>query len=707
VADDGARLYRSGDRVRWRADGQLEFLGRIDDQVKVRGYRIELGEIEAALADLPAVAEAAAVARPDPLGEMRLVAYLVAAETDAARAALDDVDGIRHALGERLPAYMVPSVFVALDALPKTPSRKLDRRALPAPEDVGQLDVLRDAAVRAAPRSPVEAALVAIWAQVLGRPVGVHDDFFQLGGHSLLAIQVMTRLQQELDVRLPLRALFEHSTPARLARRVELARRTADAPAIDTVERPPIEAGPLDGPLPLSALQERIWLLDQLTPEMADHRTLTLALRGPLSVPALRRAVHAARARYLPLRTTYHAAPADAPDDAPPVTARIDPDVASAPLTVVDLGHLDLDAAERAADAQARSASRISLDLTRAPMHARLVRVRPGDHRLHLTIHRIAGDEASDAVLLPSLGALYDAARADADADAAPSALAAAAALPALAVRYPDYARWQRTWLKGAQLERQLAYWWRQLREAPTLALPTDRPRATHARAAAGRAPIALDADRTARLDAFARDHGATRFMALVALYQMLLARWARQTDVTVGVDVAGREEPALEPLVGTFGNVLVLRIDLGGRPGFATVVERVRDAALAAFAHQDVPFARLVEALDPPRQPGRAPLVQATMALQATPRPALHFDRLEVAALDEMMAGAAQLEADVHLRLTPAVDDAARVTLRGALVYREDLFDAVTASRMVEGLQTLLDAALETPARAVDDLPL
>jgi amino acid adenylation domain-containing protein len=661
----GARLYRTGDRTRRRTDGRLEYLGRLDSQTKIRGHRVELGEIEAALAGHPSVHQAVVSVHEGAKGGARLVAYVV---TEPGREF--DASELRAALEERLPSYMVPSAFLPLGALPLTPNGKVDRKALPAP-DFASLP----RAPFLAPRTAAEARLAEVWAEVLGvERVGVGDDFFELGGHSLLATRIVGQVRAAFGVEVPLRAFFEAPTVAALAEWLQ-----GHAPPSPS---PPLEPARREGPLPLSFAQQRLWLLWQLEPQSgAYNMPAALRLAGELDVEALRRAFEALVARHETLRTTL-----EAPEGVPRQTV--------GPAGPFDLPIADLSARpadEREPEARRLAAEEASrpFDLERAPpLRARLVRLDGREHWLLLTMHHIASDGWSLGVLVRELTQLYRA-----------FVRGEAPTLPALPVQYADYAVWQRGWLRGEALERQVGYWRAQLEGAPPLELPTDRPRPLVPSYQGAEVPVYLPRDLADAAHALARREGVTPFMVLVAAWQLLLARHSGQRDLSVGTPIAGRNRPELEPLIGFFVNTLVLRARLSLGMTFRQLVAQAYATSLGAFEHQDVPFERLVEALEPARDSGRSPLFQALFALQNAPQGDLHAPGLTFEALP--LEGATA-KFDLSLQL---LETASGFT--GSLEYRTDLFDRATIERLAGHLRVLLEGALARPDAPVDELSL
>jgi amino acid adenylation domain-containing protein len=664
----GARLYRSGDLARWMADGTLEYLGRIDQQVKVRGFRIELGEIEAALLAHPSVAQTAVIVRGE--GEdAALAAYVVPA------AGLVDAAALKDALRQHLPEYMVPSAFVALDRLPLTSNGKLDRRALPEPE-AGDA---ADAEAYQAPRTPTEELLAGIWAEVLRlEHVGADADFFELGGHSLRATQVMARVQETFGVAIPLRALFEGSTVQALAARIDAARQGGHHPA-----ETPIGPADRSRPLPLSFSQERLWFVERLQPGTATYNVpVALDLSGALDVAALERALGEIVRRHETLRTTF------ADGDGGPVQV-VHP-AAPIALPATDLSALPADARRAEAERLTREDARRPFDLAAGPLfRAALLRLGEREHRLLLCMHHVVTDGWSHATLLRELRALYPAfARGEASPLAEP------------AVQYADYAAWQREQLSAARLAAPLAWWRERLAGAPArLDLPTDRPRPAIASQRGLTHTFVLSAELSASLRALARREGATPYMVLLAAWQLLLARYSGQDDVMVGSPIAGRTRPELEGLIGFFVNTLVLRGDLSGDPTFRELLGRVRETALDAFAHQEVPFERLIEELAPERVLGHNPLFQVMFALQNAP--------VAEARLGDVEAKPAWGDAgQAHFDLTLSLEEG-EGGLEGEIRYATDLFDAGTIERMAGHYRTLLEAAAADPARRISALPL
>jgi len=740
----GARLYRTGDLARLRPDGELEFLGRIDHQIKIRGFRVEPEEIEAALLGHPAVREAAVVAVPvgvpptsatrHPEGEpsepegsgrgkappaqilqsprlpqddtgardslvprfsplpgigragdgrgagdevLRLVAFVVAAP-------LADLPGeLRRFLAQTLPAYMVPAAFVALDALSLTRSGKVDRRALAklASEPAGLDAVSASGAARGvAPRGPIEEAVAAIWREVLHLGAfSVHDGFFDLGGHSLLATQVISRVRSGFGIELPLARLFESPTVAGLARHVERALRRGE-----TIEAPPLTRQPRPGPVPLSFAQERLWFLDRLAPGSAVYNIpLALRLAGDLDLPALAAAVGEVVRRHEALRTVFTVAAGQPIQQIQPAA-----DPTAFVLPTVDLAGLG-DRAEREAQRLAREEAARPFDLTRGPLfRARRLRLPdPGVSSLLLaTMHHVVSDGWSLSVLVREIGALY-----------AAFSRRLRSPLPELPIQYADFTLWQRAWLSGEVLDGQLRFWKEALAGLPPLLpLPTDRPRTQTPSPHGAHHATALSAAAVTALHAHGRRAGATPFMVLVAGLQALFARLTGEEDLAVGTAVAGRGRVEIEDLIGFFVNALVLRGRLDGDPPLPELLARVRATALAAFAHQDLPFERLVAELGVERSLGHAPLFQVMVTFQNTPHEALELPGLRLA---PVYIPSETAKSDLTITLAEAGPE-----LAIDWEYATGLFDAATIERMAGAFERLLTVWLEHPDRRLSE---
>ncbi|RNG18647.1 non-ribosomal peptide synthase/polyketide synthase [Streptomyces botrytidirepellens] len=669
----GSRMYRTGDRARWSADGELEYLGRADDQVKIRGFRIEPGEIEAALTAHPAVAHAVVTAREDRPGVRRLVAYTVAARTVATgQGAPPSAAELREFLGRSLPEHMIPAAYVPLDTLPLTVNGKLDRAALPAPG----ADGFATSAERIAPRTEAEATVARVWAEVLGlEEAGAEDNFFALGGDSILAIRVASRLRTAFGTDVSPRSLFTHATVAGLATALSAPDNAAPREVIPAVAR--------GGDLPLSYAQQRLWFLDGFDDRDTEYVTpFALRLRGPLDTGALRAALDGLVARHEPLRTTF------AEVDGRGVQRIHDPYRVELPRH--DLTALPAAERERELERLLEREGATAFDLSRGPLlRASLIGLGDEEHVLTLTMHHIVTDGWSTAVISDDLGELYAAALEGRAPELAP-----------LPLGYADYAAWQRDPDGGAAaLEPQLDHWRKTLADLAPLELPTDRPRPAVQTRNGALLDFTLDAELVDRLRETGRHGDATLFMTLLATCQVLLARWSGQEDIAVGTVTSGRERPELERLVGMFVNTLVLRGRVRADRPFGELLQEVRDTVLDAFAHQDVPFERIVDALQPERDTSRTPLFQVMVAL--------HNLGGEVPSLPGLAVEAVRIPSR-----TAAFDLGFdfvehRGALTGYVEYNTDLFDAATVRRMIRQLRLLLETVADDSGRPVGELPL
>ncbi|MEU6776076.1 non-ribosomal peptide synthase/polyketide synthase [Streptomyces sp. NPDC046759] len=661
----GTRMYRTGDRARWRADGTLEYLGRADQQVKIRGYRIEPGEIEAALHTHPGIGAATVGVHEDSAGTRRLVAHVVGTGTGDRAAPPPPAAELRAHLERLLPAHMVPAAYVPMAALPLTVNGKLDRRALPAPGPDG----FATRGERTAPRTPAERLVAAAWEDVLDTDeICAEDDFFALGGDSLLAVRVTSRLRAAYGRDVSPRLLFTHATLS------DLAAALGDPSARPGTPDDAVPALAPDAPAPLSYAQQRLWFLDRFEPGSTEYTTLSvLRLRGPLDVPALRTALDGLVARHESLRTTF------AEQDGRPRQV-------IHPPAPVDLP-VEETAGRAALDALLDREAATPFDLTTGPLlRARLARLAPEEHVLVLALHHIVTDGWSLGVLGRDLGEFYTAAREHRAPD-----------LPALPVRYADHAAWQRS--RTDRAEADLAHWRRVLEGVTPLELPTDRPRPAVRTRDGALVTFALPPALVERLTGRGREADATLYMTLVAACQLLLARWAGQDDLTVGTVTAGRDRPELHDVAGMFVNTLVLRARVRPELPFRELLTQVRGTVLDAFAHQDVPFERLVDALQPERDTSRTPLFQVMVALHNLGAETPRLPGLQVEPLTPPVRNATfDLAFDFVQR------DGG---LTGHLEYNTGLFDTETAENLAARLRILLEAVAEDPDRAVRDLPL
>ncbi|HKT50331.1 MAG TPA: amino acid adenylation domain-containing protein [Candidatus Angelobacter sp.] len=663
----GERLYRTGDVGRWTQNGKVEFLGRSDHQTKIRGFRIELGEIESVLRKHPAIEQAVVTVREDKPNEKLLVGYVVARNPAAA---LNHTE-LRNYLQPKLPDYMIPGSFVWLPALPTTRNGKIDRKQLPIPER-------RQTGEGTRPRTEIEQLVAGIWEQVLEVDgIGRDENFFELGGHSLTATQVISRLRKSFGLDVPFQLLFGQPTIAGLARALENLQRP-----VQTVTGPSLAPFNRESkPLPLSYAQQRLWFLHQLEPEnTAYNLPSAVRIHGPLDVRALEQSFREVIRRHEVLRTRF-------------VTIDGEPfqDVNAKPewftVKLFDLSgreDKDLEVKQRAATEAKRA-----FNLSRWPLlRAQLLRLSDNEHVLLFTMHHIVGDAWSMAVLTRELGALYEA-----FSQAKPSPLAE------LPIQYADFAIWQRQWLTGEVLDEQAGYWKRQLAESPVLELVTDHPRPAVPTHSASTARTTFTPDLTAQLKEFGRRHGATLFMTLLTGYQILLARHTGQWDVAVGSPVANRNREDIEGLIGFFVNTLVLRSQMSPNQSFPELLMHVRKNALEAYAHQDLPFERLVEIIDPQRNLGRSPLFQVRFTMLNTIPAAFPAGNLQLAP-EVMETGTAPDDLGLYAEET---QNGIEITLE----YNTDIFLPATIQRVLGHFEQLLKSAVSTPEQHASELPL
>jgi len=665
----GARLYQTGDLARHLPDGRIEFLGRADHQVKIRGLRIELGEIEAVLRQHPAVRESIVVAEQDGAGEKRLAAYVVAAQDPPPTSS-----EVRSFLKARLPEYMVPAVFVPLDALPLMSNGKVNRGALAA------FDRRRPELEKGfvAPRNAAEDLVAGIWAEVLGvERVGIYDNFFELGGHSLLATQAVSRMREAFAVEIPLRRLFEVPTVAGLAESIEAARRTGQ-----NAQAPSILPIPRDGDLPLSFAQQRLWFIDQLEPgNSAYNFPAAVRLKGPLNLAALERSVNEIVKRHEALRTTFTTV------DGRPAQVIAPTLIVRSPIVSLR----ELPESEREAEVRrlAIEEAQRPFDLAQGPLlRVTLLRLAEEEHVGLLTMHHIVSDGWSTGILIREMAVLYEA-----------FVGGRSSPLPELPIQYADFAHWQRQWLQGEVLETQLAYWKRQLLGASPFELPTDHLRPAVQTFRGSRQSSLLPRNIGEGLKALSRQEGVTLFMTLLAAFKILLHRYTDQNDLIVGTPIANRHRLEIEGLIGFFVNTLVMRTDLSGNPTFRELLRRVREVCLGAYAHQDLPFERLVEELHLERNLGRNPLFQVMFVLQNAPLQRIGLPGLSLSPV-EIDSGTAHFDLTLHIADTEQ-------GLIATFAYNKDLFEDATIVRMLGHLRTLLEAVVANPEGRLSDLTL
>ncbi|ULA62139.1 MAG: Non-ribosomal peptide synthetase [Nitrospira sp.] len=668
ASQPGARLYRTGDRTRRLPDGSIEFVGRVDHQVKIRGFRIELGEIEAVLRTHPAIQDAVVTVWNDKQVEPCLAAYLVV------RGVAPDDRAVQDFLRARVPDYMVPATITTLPALPLTANGKVDRRALPEPARDGQ-----GPRRFVAPSTATEEILAGLWGDVLKQEaIGTEDNFFDLGGHSLLATQVMSRLRKAFSVELPLRALFEAPTIARLALAVDAARKTDQGE-----QAPPLAAIPRTGPIPLSFAQQRLWVLAQLEPDStAYHIPIALRVKGALDLVALERSIQEVVRRHEALRTKFqrlNGVPMQVIGLAQPMS-----------IPLIDLQHLPDERREQAAIRLAAVEAERPFDLRYGPLlRVSLIRLKATEQLLLVTLHHIVSDAWSSHLLVKELTEVYDATVADRP-----------AVLPDMPLQYADVAQWQRAWLSGPVLERELAFWKNVLGgELPVLDLPTDRPRPAVQTSRGALITSTIRAGLANDLKTLSRRTGATLYMTLLSAFFMLLARETEQSDLIVGTPIANRTRKETEDLIGFFVNTLAIRTRVTQDATLSEVITAVREACLEAYAHQDTPFEKLVDVLQPSRDVSRSPIFQVMFDLQNAPMAELQVNGLEFEPL-EMESTTAKFD------LSMTVQEADGGLILG-LEYNTDLFERPTITRLLERYELILVSLIRNLQTTVGAIPL
>lgn len=668
------RIYRTGDLARWRPDGNLEFLGRLDHQIKIRGFRIEPGEIEAALAAQPGIKEAVVLAREDGTGDKRLVAYLVLGQDGTPDAALDTA-ALRRALAERLPEYMLPSVFVPLDAFPLTANGKLDRTALPVPElDRSGLEV-----AYVAPRTPTEQALAELWQELLmlSEPPGIHDDFFALGGHSLLATQVVSRLDILFEHEVSLRAFFAAPTIAELA--AEIEQRQFATPASELPPLHPHEGTNVEPPL--SFAQQRFWLLARTDATGTTYQIpVAYRLCGPLDVPSLQAAFRALVVRHQGLRLIFPER-----EGLPQVQERPNPQ----PLEILDLQHLP--PAERELEIQRRihANAATALDLAKGPLlRASLLQVGDAEAVLLINLHHIIADGWSLNIFLQELGVFYRVAR---HGQPAP--------LPLLPIKYTDYAHWQRQWLETPRFKQQLQDWCVRLVEAPMeTRLPADDSPPADQAPVGAYCDLQLDHPLSREVEALCRTTASTPFMLLLAIFAELLSRYAGQRDLVIGTPIAGRRHPATEGLIGLFLNTLALRLSLAGQPNLLELLAQAKEVALWAFDRQDVPFEHVLGSRQRPKVLGQTPLFQTQLVVQNMPDVGIELEELEIERLHTPFVAGPKVDLNFHWYQHDG-------RFHGRLYFDSTRHQPSSIERFLRHFERLLRVALAQPQAALYSL--
>ncbi len=674
--DSGSRLYKTGDLARFLPDGNIEYLGRIDHQVKLRGFRIELGEIESVLTKCPGVRQASVIVREDTPGDKRLVAYFVPAQEST-----PPITALRDFLKEKLPDYMVPSAFVTLEAMPLTPSGKINRRAFPAPDQA-------DFAAKGefvAPQNVIESRLVQLWESVLAaRPIGVNHNFFELGGHSLLALQVTARIRRTFGVELPVRALFEAPTIAALALEVEKVQGKGLKARSRIFPRGhhPVSADAGREAFPASFAQERLWFLDQFEPGSGSYNMpCVFRINGPLDVDVLTRAFHAVVQRHASLRTVFESVDGE--------TRQVVLSDLNVKLPIIDLTAVPEEKREAEALRLASEEGRKPFDLQEGPLlRTLLVRLGPETCILLIVMHHIISDGWSISCLFRDVTTCYAALLENKDPE-----------LPELPIEYTDYAQWQREYMSGEVLRQEVAYWEKTLAGAQTvLDLATDHPRPAAQTWNGARQEITLDSATLGKLKSMAQNEAATLYMVSMAAFQALLWRYTHQESILLGTPTGARNDVELEDMIGLFVNTLVFRADFTSNLTFRDLIRQVRSFALEAYMHQDLPFEKLVEELVPQRSLDTPPLLQAMFIFQNIPQQVFEISGLSIKQMG-FETGIAKFDLSAELW-----EDAG---LHCQFEYNTDLFEPSTILRMLGNFETLIQAALENPDLPLAQLPI
>ncbi|MEW6735405.1 MAG: amino acid adenylation domain-containing protein, partial [Acidobacteriota bacterium] len=662
---EGRRLYRTGDLARYLADGNVEFLGRIDHQVKIRGFRVELSEIEILLRQHDNIREAVVVAWEYKQGQKRLIAYLVSED-----GAVISSRELRSYLKEKLPEYMLPSVFIMLEDFPLTASGKLDRRALPLPDSLGV--ELEERYV--APDTPVEEITASIWSDLLGvEKVGRNDNFFELGGHSLLATRVISRIRETFQVDIALRCLFEQPTLTDLAHNIEILMTSAQNLSIL-----PLVPVSRDRELPLSFSQQRLWFLHHLNPDSSAYNIpAAVSIKGSLNVSALMQSFNEIITRHEILRTVF----SNNKDGA----IQIIQPTRSGFIPLLNLRELSTTKQQAEVWRLAVEEAQRPFNLTKGPLlRVKLLCLDKEEYVLLVTMHHIISDGWSITIFINELALLYKA-----FVQGKPSPLSR------LPIQYADFAQWQRKWLQGEVLTKQLTYWHEQLGgELPVLALPTDRPRPVIQTFRGATKPLTVSQTLSGDLQQLSRYQGVTLFMTLLGAFQTLLYRYSGQSNIVVGTPIANRQWKELEGLIGFFVNTLVIRTDFTGEPRFCEILKQVREVALGAYAHQDIPFEKLVEELQPQRNLSYSPLFQVSFALQNISLPTIELTGLTLDSL-EIDSSTAKFDLVLAMQETPQ-------GLQAIAEYNVDLFDETTIDRMLSHFTVLLKSIVIDPEQTV-----
>jgi amino acid adenylation domain-containing protein len=654
------RLYKTGDLGRYLPDGNIEFLGRIDHQVKIRGFRIELGEIEAMLSQHPGLQQSLVIAREDVPGDKRLVAYVVAHPEQ-----IPTQDELRRFLLDKLPEYMVPAAFVFMDAIPLNPNGKVDRHALPAPDSSS----FSRSTSFIAPSTPTEEILAPIWEEVLGlKQIGVEDNFFELGGHSLLATQVISRVRQTLSIEVTLGLLFEKPTIASFARAI------ADLP---TNSQPISQSANRDSGL--SFAQQRMWLLEQIDPNSSAYLVpTTQRFTGKLNVGVLQQSFDAIVARHEALRTNFFTSP-----DGNPIQVIGEP--RSVELKIIESTGSQEEQVQRLLNLEARRPFNLASDLM---LRATLLKIEPDEHILLLVMHHIACDGWSIGILWEQLAAVYEALLNNNPPD-----------LTKLPIQYTDFAAWQTQWLSEGVIDTQLDYWKKQLKGATPLELPTDQSRPSVQNHQGAYQSLVLPKQLSVDLKALSRRSDSTLFMTLLTAFKILLYRYTAQEDIVIGTPIAGRNQTETEDLIGCFINTLALRTDVAGNPTFLELLSRVRKVALDAYAHQDIPFEKVIEELHPQRNLSRSPVFDVMFNFINTPKTTLEFPGLTLTPVE---LNEPESIFSMTLYLEEHLGD---VSLQ--LVYQRAIFSAARMTSLLNQFQYLLEQIVANPSSNITELSL
>ncbi|MEM9275513.1 MAG: amino acid adenylation domain-containing protein, partial [Cyanobacteria bacterium P01_F01_bin.143] len=662
------RLYKTGDLAHYLPNGDIEYIGRIDNQVKVRGFRIELGEIEAMITQHPAVRETVVIAREESDNAKRLVAYVVSRQESTLT-----ISALREFLESKLPDYMVPSAWVTLETLPLTPNGKVDRKALPEPSNLHNLsnDYIP-------PRNDTEATIINIWQQLLEtQKIGIKDNFFEIGGHSLIATRVISQIRQIFQVELPLRSIFEHPTVTGLAQEIEQGIKSDSG-----ISLTPIKKVSRSEKLPLSFAQQRLWVLSQLEPDSPAYNIpAAFRLQGKLDVSALVKTFSTIIQRHEILRTTV----TQVEDE---LVQIIHPQVDFQPV-VIDIANLHQNLQDQEIKELVEKEAAQPFDLAKdLLLRVTLIKLTDIEHIVLFTMHHVISDGWSMGILVNEFSAIY---KAFVEGEPSP--------LPKLTLQYLDYAVWQREWLQGDVLDKQLSYWKQQLgNNLSVLELAIANPQPEGRTFRGGQQKIRIDKDLSQNLQNLSTENGVTLFMTLLAAFKTLLHWYSNQEDIVVGTDIANRHQGEIENLIGFFVNQLVLRTDLSGNPTFKELLAKVRQVTLDAYANQDLPFNKLVEVLNPKRNLNYTPLFQVKMILQNTPIPALELPDLQLTSIE------VDKKKTVENDLLLAIEDTG-AGLNCLLKYDVDLFSSNNMAELLENLELILSEIARQPELRLDKI--